>query len=132
LQRTKILDEWASTSSGKLCLSSLQNKNGKKITFLLYDLLLDKMLLHQSIFIMKAEKEKRPVSDLAAYVASRNGSENGVLCNDWAQEILVIIDLHQLFSLCGYISLLLCHGDNVSNRKSILKLQRRSMVQILT
>jgi hypothetical protein len=115
-----------------LCLSSLQNKNGKKITFLLYDLLLDKMLLHQSIFIMKAEKEKRPVSDLAAYVACRNGSENGVLCNDRAQEILVIIDLHQLFFLCGYISLLLCHGDNVSNRKSILKLQRRSMVQILT
>jgi hypothetical protein len=34
--------------------------------------------------------------------------------------------------LCGYISLLLCLGDNVSNRKSILKLQRRSMVQILT
>ena len=77
------------------------------------------------------EKEKRLVSDLAAYIASKNGPENGVLCNDRAQQILVIIHLDKLFSLCCYISLLLCYGDNFSNRKGILKLQRRSMVQIL-
>ncbi|PUZ42522.1 hypothetical protein GQ55_9G589200 [Panicum hallii var. hallii] len=77
------------------------------------------------------EKGKRPMSDMAAYVASRHGSENGVLCNGRAQQILVIIHSHLLFSLCCYISLLLWYGDNFSNRKGILKLQRKSMVQIL-
>jgi hypothetical protein len=71
------------------------------------------------------------MSDMAAYVASRHGSENGVLCNGRAQQILVIIHSHLLFSLCCYISLLLWYGDNFSNRKGILKLQRKSMVQIL-
>jgi hypothetical protein len=39
------------------------------------------------------EKEKRPISDLDAYVAGRKRPEDGALCNDNANQVLVIIIL---------------------------------------
>jgi hypothetical protein len=49
-------------------------------------------LLHETISDLapQEEKQKRPCSDLAAYVAGRQGSEDGTLCNDRAKQALVI------------------------------------------
>jgi hypothetical protein len=61
------------------------------------------------------EKQKTTCSDLAAYVAGREGSEDGALCNDRATQVLVIIHAMLLIyfdSLTFF--LLLCCGKNDS------------------
>jgi hypothetical protein len=50
------------------------------------------MLLDEIISdLAQEEKQKTTCSDLAAYVAGREGSEDGALCNDRATQVLVII-----------------------------------------
>jgi hypothetical protein len=51
------------------------------------------MLLYETIpdLAQYEEKQKIPFSDLDAYIACRHGSEDGALCNDRANQVLVII-----------------------------------------
>ena len=51
------------------------------------------MLLHETMSDLagQEEKQKRPLSDLDAYIEGRHGSKDGALCNDRAKEVLVII-----------------------------------------
>jgi hypothetical protein len=50
------------------------------------------MILHKSVHLNHRRRNKKiTCSDLAAYVAGRQGSEGGALCNDRATQLLVII-----------------------------------------
>jgi hypothetical protein len=69
------------------------------------------MKLHISDLAPQEEKQKRPCSDIAAYVAGRKESEDGALCNDRANQVVVITNntcnINYLFWL-SYTFLLLC------------------------
>jgi hypothetical protein len=66
------------------------------------------MKLHISDLAPQEEKQKRPCSDIAAYVAGRKESEDGALCNDRANQVVVIIHA-TLIIYFGCLTLFFCY-----------------------